>query len=73
VYGTELYLEAYRLLHEVLGARGYVRDGSPRAILGARIERAYRSTIIFTFGGGANEVQRDIVAMVGLGMPRAPR
>ena len=73
VYGTEMYLEAYRLLNEVLGARGYVREGSPGAVLAARVERAYRSTIIFTFGGGANEVQRDIVAMVGLGMPRAPR
>jgi 3-oxocholest-4-en-26-oyl-CoA dehydrogenase alpha subunit len=73
VYGTELFIEAYRLLHEVLGAPGYVRDGSPGAVLGARLERAYRSTIIFTFGGGANEVQRDIVAMVGLGLPRAPR
>jgi alkylation response protein AidB-like acyl-CoA dehydrogenase len=73
VYGTELYIEAYRLLHEILGARGYVQAGSPAAVLGARIERAYRSTIIFTFGGGANEVQRDIIAMAGLGMPRAPR
>jgi hypothetical protein len=42
-------------------------------VLAGRIERAYRSTIIFTFGGGANEVQRDIVAMVGLGMPRSSR
>ena len=73
VYGTELYIEAYRVLHEVLGAVGYLQDGSPGAVLGARLERAYRSTIIFTFGGGANEVQRDIIATVGLGMPRAPR
>ena len=73
VYGTELYIEAYRLLLEVLGARGYVQAGSREAVLAGRLERAYRSTIIFTFGGGANEVQRDIIAMVGLGMPRAPR
>ena len=73
VYGTELYIEAYRLLLEVLGARGYLQQGAPEAVLAARLERSYRSTIIFTFGGGANEVQRDIVAMVGLGMPRAPR
>jgi len=73
VYGTELYIEAYRLLLEVLGACGYVQAGSREAVLAGRLERAYRSTIIFTFGGGANEVQRDIIAMVGLGMPRAPR
>jgi hypothetical protein len=29
--------------------------------------------VINTFGGGANEIQRDIIAMAGLGMPRAPR
>jgi hypothetical protein len=25
--------------------------------------------LILTFGGGTNEVQRDIIAMAGLGMP----
>jgi alkylation response protein AidB-like acyl-CoA dehydrogenase len=73
VYGSELNIEAHRLLLEVLGESGYLPAGSPGAVLAGRLERAYRSTIIFTFGGGANEVQRDIVAMVGLGMPRAPR
>jgi hypothetical protein len=29
--------------------------------------------VINTFGGGANELQRDIIAMAGLGMPRTPR
>ena len=38
-----------------------------------RLERNSRSQTIFTFGGGTNEIQRDIIAMVGLGMPRAPR
>ena len=33
----------------------------------------YRSVLILTFGGGANEVQRDIIAMAALGMSRAPR
>ena len=43
---------------------------APGALLRARLERMYRGTIILTFGGGTNEVQRDIIAMVGLGMPR---
>jgi hypothetical protein len=42
-------------------------------VLGGRLERRSRSETIFTFGGGTNEVQRDIIAMIGLGMPRAPR
>ncbi len=73
VYGTEFFTEAYRLLMEVMGANAVVRDSSPGAILAGRVERAYRGTLILTFGGGTNEVQRDIIAMVGLGMPRAPR
>jgi hypothetical protein len=73
VYGTELSLETYRLLIEVVGQAGYLPEGSPGAVLKGRLERNARSQTIFTFGGGTNEVQRDIIAMVGLGMPRAPR
>jgi len=73
VFGTEFYTEAYRLLMECLGQEAYVQDPSPGALLRGRLERAYRNTLILTFGGGTNEIQRDIIAMVGLGMPRAPR
>jgi alkylation response protein AidB-like acyl-CoA dehydrogenase len=73
VYGTELALEVYRLLAEVVGQASYLTEGSPAAVLQGRLERNARSQTIFTFGGGTNEVQRDIIAMVGLGMPRAPR
>ncbi len=73
VFGTECSLEAYRLLMEVVGQAGYLQDGSPEAVLRGRLEKNARSQTIFTFGGGANEIQRDIIAMVGLGMPRAPR
>jgi len=73
VYGTELALEVYRLLMEVVGQAGYLAEGSSGAVLAGRLERHARAETIFTFGGGTNEVQRDIIAMVGLGMPRAPR
>ncbi len=73
VYGTELALEVYRLLLEVVGQAGYLVEGSAGAVLRGRLEHQARSQTIFTFGGGTNEVQRDIVAMIGLGMPRAPR
>jgi alkylation response protein AidB-like acyl-CoA dehydrogenase len=72
VYGSELYVEAYRLLLEVLGPAGALKQGSPGAVLRGRIERYYRSTLVLTFGGGTTEVQRDIIAMAGLGIPRAP-
>ncbi|HEX3565214.1 MAG TPA: acyl-CoA dehydrogenase family protein, partial [Acidimicrobiales bacterium] len=73
VYGTELALETYRLLIEIVGQAGYLPEGSPGAVLQGKLERQSRGQMIFTFGGGTNEVQRDIIAMVGLGMPRAPR
>jgi 3-oxocholest-4-en-26-oyl-CoA dehydrogenase alpha subunit len=73
VFGTELYIDAYRKLMECFGQEGYVRADSPGAKLRGRLERTYRGTLILTFGGGTNEIQRDIIAMVGLGMPRAPR
>ena len=73
VFGTEFATEAYRLLMEVLGARGDVREGSAGAVLSGRIERMHRSALILTFGGGTNEVQRDIIAAAGLGLPAANR
>jgi len=69
VYGTELTIEACRLLMEVLGANAVVRAGSPGALLAGRIERMHRSALILTFGGGTNEIQRDMIAMFALGQP----
>ena len=73
VFGSESFMTIFKLLLEVLGPLGIVKDGSPGAILRGRIETWYRTCIVLTFGGGTNEVQRDIIAMVGLQMPRAPR
>jgi 3-oxocholest-4-en-26-oyl-CoA dehydrogenase alpha subunit len=69
VFGTEFATEAYRLLMEVLGANAHVREGSAGAVLSGRIERMHRAALILTFGGGTNEVQRDIIAAAGLGLP----
>ncbi len=73
VFGTEFYLEAFRLLFEVIGERGYLKEGAPEAVLKSRLERYYRSLLILTFGGGTNEIQRDLIAVFGLGMPMAKR
>jgi 3-oxocholest-4-en-26-oyl-CoA dehydrogenase alpha subunit len=71
VFGTELTQQVARELLEVLASNG-TRRGHDAPLLGA-LEAAYRIAVINTFGGGANEIQRDIIAMAGLGMPRAPR
>jgi len=69
VFGSEFYVEAYRALLEIFGAEGVVQADSPGAVLRGRVEMMYRNTLILTFGGGTNEVQRDIIAMAALGMP----
>ena len=71
VFGTELATEAYRLLMEVLGTAATLRQDSPGALLRGRVERMHRACLILTFGGGTNEVQRDIISMVALGLPRS--
>jgi len=73
VFGTEFYMEALRTLSEVIGQAGYLKRGSPGAELKGRLEAYSRSLIILTFGGGTNEIQRDLIAIFGLGMPRSLR
>ena len=69
VFGTETHVEVYRLLLGVVGASGYLRDDT----LHGRLEKASRAAQINTFGGGVNDVQRDIVAAAGLKMARQAR
>jgi alkylation response protein AidB-like acyl-CoA dehydrogenase len=71
VFGTELTQQVARELLEILDRSG-TRKGEDAPLRGA-LESAYRIAVINTFGGGANELQRDIIAMAGLFMPRAPR
>ena len=73
VYGTECLIDVYRTLLGILGPLGYLPAGQPGAVLHGDLERAARAAQVNTFGGGVNEVQREIVASVGLGMARSPR
>src|SRR3954451_18434351 len=73
VYGTETHVAVYRLLIGVLGAAGWLRPGSPGAALHGEVEKYGRSAQINTFGGGVNDVQREIVAAAGLGAARLAR
>ncbi|MFD4632402.1 acyl-CoA dehydrogenase family protein [Streptomyces sp. NPDC058284] len=73
VYGSEVRRDAYAWLMEIVGAAGALKEGSAGAALHGDLERGYRSAVIFTFGGGNNEIQREIIAWIGLGMPRVRR
>ena len=73
VFGTEFYMEAFKLLLEVVGQAGYLTRGNDDAVLAGRLEMYARSMVILTFGGGTNEIQRDLIAIFGLGLPRSLR
>ncbi|GLF96983.1 acyl-CoA dehydrogenase family protein [Streptomyces yaizuensis] len=73
VYGSEARRDAYAWLLEITAAAGPLKEGSAGAVLHGELERGYRSAVIFTFGGGNNEIQREIISWIGLGMPRVRR
>jgi alkylation response protein AidB-like acyl-CoA dehydrogenase len=70
VFGTEQMVEVYRLLQGILGPVAHLRPGSAGAFLHGELERANRAAQINTFGGGVNEIQRELVATAGLGIER---
>ncbi|GAA4803541.1 acyl-CoA dehydrogenase family protein [Tomitella cavernea] len=73
IMGTEGVVSAYGMLQEILGAKGLLRPGSVGAALEGRVEALGRRAQNNTFGGGTNEVMREIVASKTLGMTMASR
>jgi alkylation response protein AidB-like acyl-CoA dehydrogenase len=71
VFGSELYQRVNGTLLQIMGQYGQLQAQSKWAPLKGRVEKAFRSDIVFIFGGGAIEVQKNIIAMAGLGMPRS--
>jgi alkylation response protein AidB-like acyl-CoA dehydrogenase len=69
VFGSELYVELGRLMNEILGPVALLRDG-PGVVADGLMEKWYRKGSVHTFGGGANELQRNIIAQAGLHLPR---
>ncbi|MCX4552842.1 acyl-CoA dehydrogenase family protein [Streptomyces sp. NBC_01387] len=72
-YGTETHVDVQRTLTGILGAAGRIRPESPGAALSGQVEQLSRQGIVNTFGGGVNEILRDLVATNGLGLPRRRR
>lgn len=72
-YGTETHIDLQRTLFQILGAAGRIRPGSHAAVLHGQVEQLSRQGLVNTFGGGVNEVLRDMIATMGLGMPRSRR
>lgn len=72
VYSTESLQEAGRLAEEVVGHYGDPADPDTAELL-IWLDRRTKQNLVVTFGGGVNEVMRELVASSGLKLPRVPR
>ncbi|MBN1690997.1 MAG: acyl-CoA dehydrogenase family protein [Dehalococcoidia bacterium] len=70
IFGSELLRRISDAGMRVAGQYGQLAFGSPRAIGNAEIFRSYLASLSIGVGGGTNEIQRNIIAMRGLGLPR---
>lgn len=73
VFGSESAIEILRKLAAIVGANGSMRSGSAATLLQGELEFELRCVTTLTFGGGTNEIQRELIAQFGLGMPRTQR
>jgi alkylation response protein AidB-like acyl-CoA dehydrogenase len=73
VLTSESAIAIYQTLLGVLGSTGHLVGTSEGALIGGRLERLARHAQINTFGGGVNEIQRELIAISALGMPRGSR
>ena len=70
LYATNLSQRMCNLALDVIGDEGHIRVDTEEAPLGGRFEGAYRCTVVETIGGGASEIQKNIIARRGLGLPK---
>ncbi len=71
VFGTELQRQMGITGLRVVGMPGQIEPGSPYAPLKGRLERWALAAPSYTIAGGTSEVNRNIIATRGLGLPRA--
>ena len=68
VYASEALQRLGQELEELVG-----RHGDPDGELSAWLDVQAKRNLVLTFGGGVNEIQRELIATAGLGLPRVPR
>ena len=69
-YGSELNRRFGTEALGILGLAGQIEPGSRWAPLQGRIERTFLAGYSYTIAGGTSEIQRNIIAQRGLGLPR---
>ncbi|MFJ4656482.1 acyl-CoA dehydrogenase family protein [Nocardia sp. NPDC088792] len=72
VYSTEALQEAGRLAEEIVGRFGDPAEPKTAELL-VWLDRRTKQNLVVTFGGGVNEVMRELIAQMGLRLPRVPR
>ncbi|HEU4759024.1 MAG TPA: acyl-CoA dehydrogenase family protein [Dehalococcoidia bacterium] len=70
LYSSELGQRLARAGIDLLGLYGQLHPRSKYAYLKGRVERYYQVSVAETIAGGTSEIQRGIIAMRGLGLPR---
>jgi alkylation response protein AidB-like acyl-CoA dehydrogenase len=70
LYATQLSQRVANAALDIMGAEGQLRVDTEDAPLQGRFEGTYRCTVVETIGGGASEIQKNIIARRGLGLPR---
>jgi len=72
VFATERIQRVGRLAEEIVGRYGDPADPETGELL-SWLDMQIKRNLVITFGGGVNEVMRELIATAGLGMPRVPR
>jgi len=70
LYGSEVIFRFASCAVGLLGLFGQLGPSSPWAALQGRIERCYLASVSYAIAGGTSEIQRDVIAVRGLGLPR---
>jgi alkylation response protein AidB-like acyl-CoA dehydrogenase len=72
VFASEQLQHLVAALEELVGRHGDPADG-PTGELLSWLDIQAKRNLVLTFGGGVNEIQRELIATAGLGLPRVPR
>ena len=70
LFNSEMAQRLYQVAVEIVGLYAQLRGDSARALLSGVVAQGYLSTVQETIGAGTSEVQRNIIAMRGLSLPR---
>ena len=69
VYNSELMERLGEAALDILGNAATLHSSAPGSIPG-ELEQMLRQSIMMVIGGGTNEIQRNLIAQKGLGLPR---